>query len=158
MAIDVNRMIEMIGETPEAMIKSGVLKSTQKPKPKFSGDDRLTLHVIREGVRLVFYRESEELRHIELTLIDDDKPNYKFPNKLPLPFIENMDKDFIRSMLQDPVISKPPVTFMGISTGGVEQYYHEGTDEKISILVHYSVDNKVKGLQFMKTEEVNFPS
>lgn len=157
MTVDINRMIEMIGKTPEAMVDSGILQSTQKPKPKFSGDDRLTLHMIREGVRLVFNRESKELRHIELTLIDDNKPNYKLPNKLPSPFKENMDKDFIRSKLHEPVISRPPVTFMGISTGGVEQYYYEGTNEKVSILVHYTVDNKVKGIKFINTEMVSFP-
>ena len=158
MTVDVNRMIEMIGETPEAMIKSGVLKSTQKPKPKFSGDDELTLHMIREGVRLVFNRESNELRHVSLTLINNDKPSYKFPNKLPSPLMEDMSKEFIREKLGSPVVSRPPRTFMGISTGGVDQYYHEGTDQGVSILAYYSVDNKVKSIKFMKTEEVNFPS
>lgn len=158
MTVDVNRMIEMIGETPEAMIKSGVLKSTQKPKPKFSGDDELSLHMVREGVMLVFNRENQNLSNIELKIIDDDKPNYKFPNELPSPFIECMNKEFIRSTLGKPVTSKPPISFAGVSNGGVDQFYDKGTDDEISILVYYSVDQDVKYIRFMKTEEVNLPS
>ena len=157
MTVDVSRMIEMIGETPEAMVDSGVLKNTQKPKPKFSGDDELTLNMIREGVRLVFNRDSKELSHIELTLIDDDKPNYKFPNQLPLQFVRDMDKGFIRNSLGEPVTSKPPISFMGISNGGVDQYHLENTDGKVSILVYYSVEKMVSSLQFTKTNRVNFP-
>ncbi|HIF9461756.1 TPA: DUF6392 family protein, partial [Photobacterium damselae] len=85
--IDISQIIRMIGKTPSEIIAAGLLAENKKPKPRFSGDDELVLDMIREGVFLAFDRATKQLIRINLTLLDIDKPKYKFPNELPKPLL-----------------------------------------------------------------------
>ncbi|HIF9376149.1 TPA: DUF6392 family protein, partial [Photobacterium damselae] len=120
--IDISQIIRMIGKTPSEIIAAGLLAENKKPKPRFSGDDELVLDMIREGVFLAFDRATKQLIRINLTLLDIDKPKYKFPNELPKPLLSIMTKEYIYQELGSPYETKKPVEFMGKIWGGVEHY------------------------------------
>lgn len=154
--IDISQMIGMIGKTPSEIISAGLLAENKKPKPRFSGDDELVLDMIREGVFLAFDRTTKELINIELTLLDPNKPKYRFPNELPKPLLPIMTKEYIYQKLGTPYETKKPVEFMGRIWGGVEHYrLDRNTFGELSLLLYYAEDqNHIKSITVLKTHDV----
>ncbi|WP_234498039.1 DUF6392 family protein [Vibrio maritimus] len=156
--IEVGRMISMMGCTLEEIIDAGLLKPNQKPKPRHSGDDELILDMIREGVLLSFDRQSKALQRISLTLLDEDKPNYRFPNDLPSPLKPEMTKDYVHESMGEPFESKPSIEFMGKVWGEVEHYFmRRNVFGDLSQLVSYVQGQQmVKSLTYLYTKDVSW--
>ncbi|HIF9085941.1 TPA: DUF6392 family protein, partial [Photobacterium damselae] len=156
--IDISQIIRMIGKTPSEIIAAGLLAENKKPKPRFSGDDELVLDMIREGVFLAFDRATKQLIRINLTLLDIDKPKYKFPNELPKPLLSIMTKEYIYQELGSPYETKKPVEFMGKIWGGVEHYrLDRNTFGELSLLLYYAEDqNHIRSITILKTHDVSW--
>lgn len=157
--IEVGRMISMMGSTLEEIIDAGLLRSNQKPKPRFSGDDELILDMVREGVLLSFDRENKGLQRISLTLLDEDKPNYRFPNDdLPSPLKPEMTKDYVHESMGEPFESKPSIEFVGKVWGEVEHYrMRRNVFGDLSQLVSYIPGSQmVKSLTYLYTKDVSW--
>ncbi|MHA6609256.1 DUF6392 family protein [Photobacterium damselae] len=156
--IDISQIIRMIGKTPSEIIAAGLLAENKKPKPRFSGDDELVLDMIREGVFLAFDRATKQLIRINLTLLDIDKPKYKFPNELPKPLLSIMTKEYIYQELGSPYETKQPVEFMGRIWGGVEHYrLDRNTFGELSLLLYYAEDqNHIRSITILKTHDVSW--
>ncbi|HIF9371236.1 TPA: DUF6392 family protein [Photobacterium damselae] len=156
--IDISQIIRMIGKTPSEIIAASLLAENKKPKPRFSGDDELVLDMIREGVFLAFDRATKQLIRINLTLLDIDKPKYKFPNELPKPLLSIMTKEYIYQELGSPYETKKPVEFMGKIWGGVEHYrLDRNTFGELSLLLYYAEDqNHIRSITILKTHDVSW--
>ncbi|HIF9086913.1 TPA: DUF6392 family protein [Photobacterium damselae] len=156
--INVIELILMIDKTIDEITNTGLLNINQKPKPQFSGDDELVLNMIREGVCLVFDRQTTKLKDINLELIYDEKPNYRFPNELPNPLMPIMTKQYIHQAIGVPYESQPAVSILGTMTGGVDHFkFSKNKFRGLSLLVYYAEDQeRVSTLLFTKTELVNW--
>ncbi|HIF9333002.1 TPA: DUF6392 family protein [Photobacterium damselae] len=156
--IDISQIIRMIGKTPSEIIAAGLLAENKKTKPRFSGDDELVLDMIREGVFLAFDRATKQLIRINLTLLDTDKPKYKFPNELPKPLLSIMTKEYIYQELGSPYETKKTVEFMGRIWGGVEHYrLDRNTFGELSLLLYYAEDqNHIRSITILKTHDVSW--
>ncbi|WP_234498007.1 DUF6392 family protein [Vibrio maritimus] len=156
--IEVSRLISMMGATPEKIIEVGLLKANQKPKPRFSGDDELVLDMVREGCFLSFNRKNKCLQRISLTLLNEDKPNYRFPNELPKPLRQEMTKEYVYECMGSPYESKSAAVVMGDIIGGVDHYLmRRDVFGELSQLVYYSPNEKfVESISYMYTKDVSW--
>lgn len=160
MSINVKQAIEMMGKTPVELVEVKVIKESLTAKPRFSGDEKLVIDMAREGIALIFNRDSNQLIQISLALTKENNPKYLFSNSLPTPLHNKMTQSELREKLGEPVISKPPRKILNKITGGVDQFLWSDDKQSISLLAYYthSEQFEVKSFEFIFTDLINFPN
>lgn len=157
MTLNVMRLIQSIGQPFEQLISMQLLPESKKIKPAFSGDDELHLDMIREGVNLTFDRKTRRLLLVNLQLLIEEKPNYRFPNTLPVPLTMDMNLQWIRQKIGAPVFSNAPRFFVKRYWGRTDQFNLLKSEHgSISMLVRYAEDDRVSSVGFAPERAIYF--
>ncbi|AWK43747.1 pyocin immunity protein [Photorhabdus laumondii subsp. laumondii] len=155
MTINVEALINSLGETYQEIFDEGLIPYKTKPTGS-SGDEVIFLDMVKEGVFLAFYRDGKRLKEITLTLLDEKKPLYQFPNKLPSPLVPLMSRQWVHEQFGEPKKSQQPQMVMKRQFGWKELYtlldFHIPTSMKIS----YDMMERVKSVTFLLTSEVRW--
>lgn len=155
MTVNVKAFINNFGRTYEALFEAGYIPYKTKPKGD-SGSPYLYLDMAKEGVTLTFQRDSRKLVEVNLSLLKQNKDNYKFPNELPSPLWFDMFRPQVREKFGAPKNSHPPFELVKRRFGGVDHYIMMLNNEKISMLLHYNLAQMVKSVAFKPTELVQW--
>lgn len=82
MTVNVEALIHSLGKTYKELVDTDLIPYKSKPTG-FSGSDVVTLDMVKEGVFLAFHRDTKQFKEFTLTLQDQEKKNWVFPNILP---------------------------------------------------------------------------
>ncbi|MEK9498471.1 DUF6392 family protein [Photorhabdus sp. P32] len=155
MTINVEALINSLGKTYQEIFDEGLIPYKTKPSG-FSGDEVVCLDMVREGVFLAFYREGKRLKEITLTLFDEKKPLYQFPNELPSPLVSQMSRQWVHEQFGEPEKSQPPEVIMKRQFGWADLYTVLDFRIPTSMQVDYDLLEQVKSIAFLPTSEVRW--
>ncbi|RAW97785.1 MULTISPECIES: DUF6392 family protein [unclassified Photorhabdus] len=155
MTVNVEALINSLGKTYQEIFDEGLIPYKTKPSG-FSGDEVVCLDMVREGVFLAFYREGKRLKEITLTLFDEKKPLYQFPNELPSPLVSQMSRQWVHEQFGEPEKSQPPEVVMKRQFGWADLYTVLDFRIPTSMQVDYDLLEQVKSIAFLPTSEVRW--
>ncbi|WP_387691292.1 DUF6392 family protein [Photorhabdus sp. RM71S] len=155
MTVNVEALINSLGKTYQEIFDEGLIPYKTKPSG-FSGDEVVCLDMVREGVFLAFYREGKRLKEITLTLFDEKKPLYQFPNELPSPLVSQMSRQWVHEQFGEPEKSQPPEVIMKRQFGWADLYTVLDFRIPTSMQVDYDLLEQVKSIAFLPTSEVRW--
>ncbi|TDB59031.1 DUF6392 family protein [Photorhabdus khanii] len=157
MAISVNALINSLGRTYQEIFDQGLIPYKSKPRGD-SGDDYVSLDMQKEGVFLAFDRASKKLTHVTLTLIDEERPRYVYPNQLPPPLINSMTREWIKEHLGPAIKSFPPCKVFNRQYGWKDLYLYNvpESEESIYIQLSYDLFEQVETITFLRAENVTW--
>ncbi|MNF73331.1 hypothetical protein D3C85_608860 [compost metagenome] len=147
MTVDLKALINSLGMTYEVMLEAEMIPYKTKPKGD-SGSPFLNLNMIKEGVILTFDRSTTSLIEIGLTLIEEDKAGYIFPNELPSPLKQEMSRVEVRAEFGEPKHFHPPFKIIKRKYGGVDYYELKKGSRNTMMLLHYNLEQKVTDITF----------
>ncbi len=155
MTVNVTAYLNNFGKTYEALLDAEYI--TYKTKPSgYPGDAYIGLDMAKEGVYLTFNNDDRSLIEVILTLFKENDNKYTFPNELPVPLWDRMFKQDVRNKFGVPQNSYPPYRLINKNKGGVDHYIMRMGDQKISMLLHYNLDQLVMRAAFKPTELVEW--
>ncbi len=155
MTINIEALINSLGKTYQEIFDEGLIPYKTKPSG-FSGGEVVRLDMVREGVFLAFYREGKRLKEITLTLFDEKRPLYQFPNKLPSPLVSQMSRQWVHEQFGEPEKSKPPEVIMKRQFGWTDLYTVLDFRIPTSMQIDYDLLEQVKSIAFLPTSEVRW--
>ncbi|MBR7630955.1 hypothetical protein KAT72_18510 [Aeromonas popoffii] len=147
MTVNVKALINNLVQTYEALFDAGYIPYKTKPKGD-SGSPYLNLNMIKEGVILTFDRSTTSLIEVGLTLIEEGKDGYKFPNELPSPLRQDMSRAEVRTEFGEPTYSHPPFNIINKKHGGVDYFELKKDSRSTMMLLHYNLEQKVTDITF----------
>ncbi|MDE9542461.1 DUF6392 family protein [Xenorhabdus bovienii] len=154
MTINVEALISSLGQSYQEISDAGLISYKAKPTG-FSGDDNISLDMIKEGVYLSFNRNSRFLNEMTLRIKNSKKKDYVFPNKLPDFLRINMSRQWVHEKFGNPEISSPPKIIMKRQFGWKELYTIENFHIPISMILSYDLSECVELITFLPTSEAN---
>lgn len=155
MAVNVDMLINSLGQTYETLLDAGYIPYKTKPKGD-SGCTEINLDMAKEGVFLSFDRATRKLVEVDLELFKDVDNKYKFPNEIPAPLWASMLKSDVRSAFGEPANSHPPHRIVNRKKGGTDHYVLEKGSKRVSMLLSYDLDQRVMIVGFKPTELVQW--
>ncbi|HHW4401448.1 DUF6392 family protein [Aeromonas hydrophila] len=155
MTVNVKAIINSLGLTYEELLEANLIPYKTKPKGD-SGSPYVDLDMAKEGVILTFERLSKKLIEIDLSIVDDDRKNYVFPNELPSPLWADMHRPIVHEKFGTPINSYPPYEVMKMQFGGIDHYILSKGNREVSMLLHYNMDQVVAGVTFKPTALVQW--
>ena len=155
MTVNVKALINNVERTYEAIFEAGYIPYKTKPKGD-PGSPYLYLDMTKEGVTLTFDRDSKKLIEVNLSLLQEKKESYVFPNELPSPLWASMYRPEVRERFGEPANSHPPFELVRRRFGGVDHYIMRLGDVRVSMLLHYNLAQVVKSAAFKPTEFVEW--
>ncbi|GKX63345.1 hypothetical protein SOASR032_19140 [Pragia fontium] len=155
MTVNVAALIQSLGKTYREIIDAGLIPYITKPTG-FSGDDVICLDMIKEGVFLSFYREGRIFKEMTLTLLNEKKEKYRFPNELPSPLVPEMNRAWIHNKFGNPDKSQPPQMIMKRQFGWTELYPVVNAQFPTSMQISYDLLERVKSITFLPTAKVRW--
>ncbi|MBS9437832.1 pyocin immunity protein [Photorhabdus noenieputensis] len=155
MTVNVEVLINNLGRTYQEIFNEGLIPYKTKPTG-FAGDPDISLNMTKEGVYLSFKRVSKVLFAIELTLIDEKKPQYRFPNELPSPLVPMMSRQWVHEHFGSPEKSLPPQKILKRDIGWTELYTLLDFHIPTSMQINYDLLERVKVVAFLPTSEVRW--
>ncbi|OTA20402.1 hypothetical protein Xbed_01432 [Xenorhabdus beddingii] len=155
MTIDVKVLINNLGVSYKEILNSGFIPYKTKPSGD-SGDDYVSLNMAKEGVYLAFHRDNMSLFNVTLTLLDDGKKNYTFPNKLPAFLKPLMSRQWVHQQFGKPEKSTSPQMIMNKYFGWVDMYSTIYFEVPVSMQLDYDLQENVKEVTFFLTSEVSW--
>jgi hypothetical protein len=147
MTINVKELINSLGKTYSSLFEAGQIPYKTKPKGD-SGSPFLNLNMVKEGVILTFDRSTTSLIEIGLTLIEEGKEGYVFPNELPLPLKQDMSRVEVREEFGEPKYFHPPFKIIKKKYGGVDYFELKKGSGNVIMLLHYNLEQKVTDITF----------
>ncbi|MCU3986221.1 DUF6392 family protein [Enterobacter mori] len=155
MTINVNALIQGLGKSYQELIDSELIIYRSPPKGA-SGSPVLSLDMSKEGVFLSFWREGRILKAMTLTIQDDDKADWLFPNDLPGPLAKKMSRQWVHENIGEPLRSTPPKVIMKRSFGWTDLYEAKGYVNPTSMQFNYDLADSVRSVTFMPTSELRW--
>ncbi|EQB98200.1 DUF6392 family protein [Photorhabdus temperata] len=155
MNINVEALINSLEKTYQEIFDEGLIPYKTKPTG-FSRDEVVWLDMVKEGVFLAFYREEKCLKEITLTLLNDKKPLYKFPNELPSPLVPLMFRQWVHEQFGKPEKSLPPRKRLKKDMGWTELYTFLGFRIPTSMQIDSDLLERVKEVTFLPVSEVRW--
>ncbi|MBS9431225.1 DUF6392 family protein [Photorhabdus hainanensis] len=155
MATNIEALINYLGKSYQEIFDKGLIPYKTKPSG-FPGDEVICLEMAKEGIFLAFYREGKRLKEITLTLLNEKKPLYQFPNELPSPLVPLMSREWIHKQFGKPEKSLPPRKRLKKDIGWTELYICLGFHMPINMQVDYDLLEHVKEVTFLPTSEVRW--
>jgi hypothetical protein len=155
MIINVNALIAGLGKSYKELIDYELIMYKSPPKGA-PGSPVLSLDMSKEGVFLSFWREGRILKALTLTIQDDDKADWVFPNDLPEPLVEKMNRKWVHENFGEPLRSTPPKVIMKRSFGWTDLYEAKGYVNPTSMQINYDVADSVRSVTFMPTSELRW--
>ncbi|MDB6369070.1 hypothetical protein Ppb6_01524 [Photorhabdus australis subsp. thailandensis] len=155
MAINVNALINSLGKTYQEIFDEGLIPYKSKPRGD-SGDDYVSLDMQKEGVFLAFDRNSKKLTHVTLTLIDEERPGYVYPNQLPSPLVNPMTREWVEEYFGAAIKSFPPCQVFNCQYGWKDLYRYNVPESEEMIYIQFSHDlfGQVETITFLGAENV----
>lgn len=155
MTVNVEALIRNLGKTYQELVDAQLIPYKSKPTG-FSGSDVVTLDMAKEGVFLAFYQETKQLKEITLTLQDQDKKNWVFPNALPKPLQPLMARPWVHSQLGEPDKALPPRKRGRREIGWTERYSLLDFHIPLSLQIDYELNEYARKLTFLPTSELRW--
>ena len=148
MSIDVETLVKQLGKDHQEIYDSGLIKYKTKPTAT-AGYDTATLDMKREGLFLSFENDKNKIfKEITLTLEDDDKTDWVFPNSMPFNLEPVMTQNWVRERFGLPMIYGEPKTMGSYSRGISEVYPLLPPNQNIAVLFVYNADLFVASVTF----------
>ncbi|MCC8456493.1 DUF6392 family protein [Photorhabdus aegyptia] len=157
MAINVEALINSLGKSYQEIFNEGLIPYKSKPGGD-SGDDYVSLDMQKEGIFLAFNRTSKKLTHVTLTLIDEERPRYVYPNQLPSPLINSMTREWVKKHFGQAIKSFPPCKVFNCQYGWKDLYLYNvsESEEKIYIQLSHDLLEQVETITFLRAESVTW--
>ncbi|PVZ79337.1 hypothetical protein C9426_33995 [Serratia sp. S1B] len=122
MKIDVETLIKQLGQPYLEIYNQGLIPYKTKPYGA-SDDDTARLDMKREGIYLAFINDKEKkLTEVTLTLEDEGKTDWLFPNKMPFDLQPVMTQQWVRERFGLPMIYVDARVIMTIYRG-INEFY-----------------------------------
>ncbi len=148
MNIDVETLVKQLGKDYQEIYDSGLIKYKTKPTAT-AGYDTATLDMKREGLFFSFENDKNKIfKEITLTLEDDDKTDWVFPNSMPFNLEPVMTQSWVRERFGLPMIYGEPKTMGSYSRGISEVYPLLPPNQNIAVLFVYNADLFVVSVTF----------
>ncbi|MES0268015.1 DUF6392 family protein [Citrobacter sedlakii] len=152
MNIDVEKLVKQLGKPCHEIYSYGLIPYKTKPAVT-AGYDTATLDMKREGLFLSFDNDKNKIfKEITLTLEDDDKTDWVFPNSMPFNFETIMTQSWGCERLGLPMIYGEPKTLGRYSRGISEVYPLLTLNKNIAVLFVYNSDLFVIRVTFNSIE------
>ncbi|RAW83788.1 DUF6392 family protein [Photorhabdus laumondii] len=148
---DIVEIIHSLGKTVDLLIEKQLIP-TGKFEYLFEGDDEF-LCIPEDGLTLVFEDKSRLLISVGITLIASGPRMKIYRGEMPPPFLSEMDKTKVKSVLGEPSEAKGAVKLPVIGmVGGWDTYIDRMSDQypNTRIIFAYSTDQKVSNITFKK--------
>lgn len=155
MTVNIEALIGSLGKSYQDVFDAGLIPYKTKPTG-FSGDEIVCLDMVKEGVFLSFYREGKILKEITLTLLDEKKPNYHFPNELPPPLVLNMNRSWVHVTFGEPDKFLPPRKRLRKDIGYTDLFTVTDFHIPISMQIAYDLHERARLVTFLPTSEVRW--
>ncbi len=155
MTVNVENLIRNLGKTYEQLFDAGLIPYKSKPTG-FSGSDVVTLDMAKEGVFLAFHRDSNILKEITLTLQDQEKKNWVFPNTLPTPLEPLMVRPWIHNQLGEPDKALPPRKRGRREIGWTERFTLLDFHIPLTLQIDYELNDYARKITFLPTSELRW--
>lgn len=155
MTVNVESLIRNIGKTYEQLFDAGLIPYKSKPTG-FSGSDVVTLDMAKEGVFLAFHRDSNILKEITLTLQDQEKKHWVFPNILPTPLEPLMVRPWIHNQLGEPDKALPPRKRGRREIGWTERFTLLDFHIPLILQIDYELNDYARKITFLPTSELRW--
>ncbi|EQB99136.1 DUF6392 family protein [Photorhabdus temperata] len=155
MTVNVEVLINSLGKSYQEIFDEGLIPYKTKPTG-FSGDEVVCLDMVKEGIFLAFYREEKRLKEITLTLLNEKKPLYQFPNELPSPLVSQMSRQWVHEQFGKPEKLRQPQIIMKRQFGWKELYTLLDFRIPTSMKISYDMMERVKSVTFLPTTEVRW--
>lgn len=155
MTVNVESLIRNLGKTYEQLFDAGLIPYKSKPTG-FSGSDVVTLDMAKEGVFLAFHRDSNTLKEITLTLLDQEKKNWVFPNTLPTPLEPVMARPWVHNQLGEPDKALPPRRRGRREIGWTERFTLLDFHIPLTLQVDYELNDYARKITFLPTSELRW--
>lgn len=153
MTVNVEALIGSLGKTYQEVFDAGLIPYKTKPTG-YPGDPDLSIDMAREGLYLSFNRSDGVFTEMTLTLLDDKKPTYRFPNKLPSPLVFDMTRQWVHEQFGTPDKSYQPQIIMKRQFGWKDLFSIAGFRIPTSMRITYDLDDRVKAVTYLPTSEV----
>jgi hypothetical protein len=155
MAINIEALINSLGKTYQDIFDIGLIPYKTKPTG-FSGDSKISLDMVKEGVYLSFHRKGRTLKEITLTILDDEKIDWVFPNELPSPLQKSMSRQWVHEHVGEPLRSSPPEVIMKRAFGWTDLYEVRGGSLPTSMQISYDTMDNVRSVTYLLTSELRW--
>lgn len=155
MTVNIESLIRNFGKTYEQLFDAGLIPYKSKPTG-FSGSDVITLDMAKEGVFLAFNRGTNSLKEITLTLLDNEKKNWIFPNTLPAPLQPMMTRSWVHNQLGEPDKVLPPRKRARREIGWTERFTLLDFHIPLTLKVDYELNDYVRKITFLPTSELRW--
>ncbi|PVZ79338.1 hypothetical protein C9426_34000 [Serratia sp. S1B] len=152
MKIDVETLIKQLGKPYDEIFEQGLIPYKTKPYGGID-DDIARLNMKREGIYLSFFNKPEKnLKEVTLTLEDEGKTDWLFPNQMPFGLQPVMTQQWVRERLGVPMIYADAEIIMTFYVGVNEIYSLPAPYQKIAASFTYNKDLFVSDITFYPLE------
>ncbi|PJR49850.1 hypothetical protein CWM58_13890 [Klebsiella sp. H-Nf2] len=151
MNIDVETLVKQLGKPYQEIFEKGLIP--YKTKIYGAIDDTARLDMKREGIYLAFINNSEKkLKEVTLTLEDEGKTDWLFPNSMPFSMEPVMTQLWVRERFGLPMIYADAEIIMTIYIGVKEVYALPAPHQYIAAVFTYNKDLFVETVTFYPLE------
>jgi hypothetical protein len=155
MTVNINALIGSLGKTYQEVFDAGLIPYKTKPTG-YQGDPDMTLSMAKEGINLAFKRDNKRLFAVDLTLLNEEQPNYRFPNDLPPPLVPEMVRQWVHVQIGVPDKFLPPRKRLKKNIGYTDLFTVMGFHIPISMQVDYDLHERVKEVAFIQTADIRW--
>lgn len=148
MSIDVEQIIKKISRPYQEIVEQELIPYKNKLHGPVD-ENEVYLYMKREGVLLVFVNDSrKELTDVELTLRDDLKNDWVFPNSMPFNLEPVMTQQWVGEYFGLPMIYSDAEKMMSFYLGVKEVYTLPSPNQHIAAMFTYNKELSVKSVCF----------
>ncbi|MCX8990771.1 DUF6392 family protein [Citrobacter portucalensis] len=152
MTIDVETLVKQLGKPYQEIFDKGLIPYKTKPYGAID-DDTARLDMKREGIYLAFINNSEKkLKEVTLTLEDEGKTDWVFPNPMPFGMEPVMTQLWVRERFGLPMIYADAEIIMTIYMGVKEVYALPAPHQYIAAVFTYNKDLFAETVTFYPLE------
>ncbi|HBY0097145.1 TPA: hypothetical protein MIN48_26445 [Klebsiella pneumoniae] len=152
MIIDVEKLVKQLGNPYHEIYSHGLIPYKTKPVGPLDVDTA-SLYMKREELYLSFENDKDKVfNEITLTLEDDEKMDWVFPNAMPFGLELVMTQKWVCERFGLPMIYGEPKTMGSYSRGISEVYPLLPPNQNIAVLFVYNSDLFVVSVTFYSIE------
>ncbi|MDK9605700.1 DUF6392 family protein [Lelliottia wanjuensis] len=153
MNINVETLVKQLGKPYHEIHDLGLIPYKKKPYGSVS-DDGAELDMKREGIFLVFVNDPEKkLIEVTLTLEDEAKTDWIFPNPMPFGLEPVMTQQWVRERFGMPMIYSDAQIIMTVYVGVTEVYSLPIPNQNIAASFTYNQNLFAESITFYPLEK-----
>ncbi|CAM6703195.1 hypothetical protein HV313_13445 [Klebsiella pneumoniae] len=153
MSIDVEQLIKKISRPYQEIVDQELIPYKKRPHGSVD-ENEAYLDMKREGVLLVFVNDSQKkLTDVELTLEDDLKTDWIFPNPMPFNLEPVMTQQWVRERFGLPMIYSDAEKMMSFYLGVKDVYTLPSPNQYLAAMFTYNKELFVKSVCFFSLEK-----